>query len=70
MAANYFPTLGAFPSFLFPAKKLLNTILRDVFKVLNHAHPKMNPVPSVEFTEVFTWAILEFITVLYLSTQE
>jgi len=70
VAANYSPTLGALPSFLFAVKKLLNTILLDVLKVFNQAHPEESFVAPVEMTEPFAGEILAFIAVLYLSIQK
>lgn len=70
MAASYLPALGALPSFLFPGKKLLDTILLDVLQVFNHAHPEKGAVPFIKFTEVFAGEIRAFIAVLYLPTQK
>jgi len=70
VAAYYFPTLGALPSFFFSAKELFDTILLDVFKVFNHTHSEKGFVAFVDVTESFAWEILAFITVLYLSAQE
>ena len=38
VTAYYFPALGAFPPLLLLFKKLPDSVLPDVFEVLNHAH--------------------------------
>jgi hypothetical protein len=70
MAADYIPTLGALPLLLFVIKKSLNTILLDIFKVINHAHPEKGFITFINMKESFARETLTFITVFYLSFQE
>jgi len=49
IVATYYPTtLRASPLLLFSFKEFINTIISDVFQVLNHAHMVKSAVALVE----------------------
>jgi len=45
--------MSAGPAFIFPAQKLVNTFLFNVFQVLQHAHVVLCSVPFIQLFEPF-----------------
>ena len=47
MAANYLPTVRAFPFFLLPVEELFAAFLLDKLEVIDHAHVEKGSVPRI-----------------------
>jgi len=61
MTAYYTATLSASPLLLLSFKELINTIISDVFQVLNHAHMVKSAVALVESLQPMAGEILAIV---------
>jgi len=70
VTAYHGSTLRALPLYLFLFQKLPDTLLLNIFKVLNHAHPVKSAVALVDTLQPLAWKIPAFIAVLYPTAQK
>jgi hypothetical protein len=64
VAADCSPAIRTFPSLSVLLKKSSDSVLLDELEVLDHTHPEVSPVASVNVKQRVAWEVLAFVTVL------
>jgi len=67
MAAYHTATLGASPLLLLFFQEFIDTIIPDIFQVLNHTHSEMCSVSLIKMLKSFAWKIFAFIAIFHIT---
>ena len=64
VAADCSPAIRTFPSLSVLLSESSDSVLLDEFEVVDHAHPEVSPIASVDLKQGVAWVVIAFETVL------